>query len=91
MNVSGSSGSFTFEKAASGNTGGGSDNTGGSENGSGENNGSSEAKDTPSFTSTFEDGFLGSYYNISFGYSNSGYINAITKISVNGTCLLYTS
>ncbi len=87
LKVSGSSGSFTFEKAASGNTGGGSDNTDGSENGSGENNGSSEAKDAPSFTSTFEDGFLGSYYNISFGYSNSGYINAITKISVNGTAL----
>ena len=87
LKVSGSSGSFTFEKAASGNTGGGSDNTGGSENGSGENNGSSEAKDAPSFTSAFVDGFLGSYYNISFGYSNSGYINAITKISVNGTAL----
>lgn len=87
LKVSGSSGSFTFEKAASGNTGGGSDNTGGSENGSGENNGSSEAKDAPSFTSTFVDGLLGSYYNISFGYSNSGYINAITKISVNGTAL----
>lgn len=85
LKVSGSSGSFTFEKAASGNTGGGSDNTGGSENGSGENNGSSEAKDAPSFTSKFENGLLGSYYNISFGYSNSGYINAITKISVNGT------
>ncbi len=87
LKVSGSSGSFTFEKVASGNTGGGSDNTGGSENGSGENNGSSEAKDAPSFTSTFVDGLLGSYYNISFGYSNSGYINAITKISVNGTAL----
>lgn len=87
LKVSGSSGSFTFEKAASGNIGGGSDNTGGSENGSGENNGSNEAKDAPSFTSTFVDGLLGSYYNISFGYSNSGYINAITKISVNGTAL----
>ena len=87
LKVSGSSGSFTFEKAASGNAGGGSGNTGGSENGSGENNGSSEAKDAPSFTSKFENGLLGSYYNISFGYSNSGYINAITKISVNGTAL----
>lgn len=87
LKVSGSSGSFTFEKAASGNTGGGSDNTGGSENGSGENNGSSEAKDAPSFTSKFENGLLGSYYNISFGFSNSEYINAITKVSVNGTAL----